>query len=307
MIRLGLTGYSLGHSLSPLIHAAALRVCGLEGDYSLFPVPPDDRRGLQVLLERLRTGELTGLNVTIPHKQHVIPYLDKLSPTARVIGAVNTVYREDDCLCGDNTDAPAFLADLRHFLFEHGVDARSQSRQDTKKTKNLETSPLRAFMVDKKALALGAGGAARAVAWALFNDGWRVTVAARRVEQAEALVKDLGTGAGPGWLEPAPWEPGTLERCGNGTQLIVNATPIGMSPKSGFSPWEGLPFPAGAAVYDLVYNPRQTLLVEQARRAGLHATTGLGMLVEQAALAFEIWTGRRVPHEVLFSAVEASC
>lgn len=110
---LGLIGYPLGHSLSPKIHAAALRSCGLAGDYSLFPVHPDDAQGLRDLLARVRSGELQGLNVTIPHKQNVIPYLDELTSTAESIGAVNTIYLQENKLIGHNTDAPGFLADLK--------------------------------------------------------------------------------------------------------------------------------------------------------------------------------------------------
>ncbi len=113
---LGLIGYPLGHSLSPKIHAAALRSCGLDGDYSLFPIHPDDRQSLKGLLARVRSGEIQGLNVTIPHKQNVMPFLDELTPTARAIGAVNTIYLREAKLVGDNTDAPGFLEDLKRFL-----------------------------------------------------------------------------------------------------------------------------------------------------------------------------------------------
>src|SRR3972149_5723580 len=116
MIQLGLTGYPLGHSLSPKLHAAAFKSVGLDGEYQLYPVSPDDRSGLPQLLGRVRSGELLGLNVTIPHKQVVIPFLDELSPSARAIGAVNTVYLKDGKLIGHNTDAPGFTADLKRTL-----------------------------------------------------------------------------------------------------------------------------------------------------------------------------------------------
>ncbi|MBP8165199.1 MAG: hypothetical protein KAX86_07130, partial [Anaerolineales bacterium] len=103
MIRLGLIGYPLGHSLSPKIHTAALKASGLQGDYSLFPIHPDDKQGLKDLLARVRAGELRGLNVTIPHKQNVIEFMDELTPTANVIGAVNTIYMRENKLIGDNT------------------------------------------------------------------------------------------------------------------------------------------------------------------------------------------------------------
>src|ERR1051325_2703611 len=145
--KLGLIGYPVSHSLSPKIQNAALKHCGLEGDYSLFPVRPDDKQGLKDLLECVRSGEITGLNVTIPHKQNVMESLDELTPVAKVIGAVNIVYRRQDKLIGDNTDAPGFLADVKKFVNQ---EIRKQGNRD--------------------ALILGAGGSARAVVHALVND-----------------------------------------------------------------------------------------------------------------------------------------
>lgn len=273
MFNLGLIGYPLGHSLSPKIHAAALAACGLSGSYSLFPIAPDDVSGLQVLLARLRSGEIHGLNVTIPHKQNVIRLLDDLTETAQSIGAVNTISRRNDRLIGDNTDAPGFLSDLNRLL---------------------------EIQKPKSALVLGAGGSARAVTYALAGAGWQVTIAARRLEQAQALVESLGTAhnriTSITWSELKAWR----------GDLLVNTTPLGMTPAVNTSPWpEGLPLPPGVAVYDLVYNPRETRLVREARAAGLPALTGLGMLIEQAALAFQIWTGCRPPREPLWQAVES--
>src|SRR5688572_2590105 len=104
--QLGLIGYPVHHSLSPKIHNTALKACALEGDYSLFPIAPDDVQGLKDLLDRVRSGEITGLNVTIPHKQNVIQFLDELTVTANSIGAVNTIYLSNNKLVGNNTDAP---------------------------------------------------------------------------------------------------------------------------------------------------------------------------------------------------------
>ena len=109
MIQLGLIGYPLGHSLSSKIHAAALKASGLDGSYSLFPIAPEDKQGLKDLFARVRSGEITGLNVTIPHKQNVIELMDELTLTAKAIGAVNTIYMRENKLIGDNTDAPGFL------------------------------------------------------------------------------------------------------------------------------------------------------------------------------------------------------
>ena len=272
MIALGLAGYPLGHSLSPRIHAAALTSCGLEGSYSLFPIRPEDMDVLKNLIEHVREGAIVGLNVTIPHKQNVIQFLDTLTPTAKAIGAVNTVYVRDRKLIGDNTDAPGFLSDLKKFL------ATGRRR-----------------LGELNALVLGAGGSARAVIYALVNDGWKVTIAARRSEQARQLAAYFRK-ASVGVSDLQTFQPSNL-------QLIVNTTPIGMSPNVDQSPWpENLPFPPGAVIYDLVYNPRQTKLVRDACLQGLYATTGLGMLVEQAALSFELWTGCHPPREALFKA-----
>src|SRR5687768_13989855 len=174
MIKLGLLGYPLGHSLSPRIHTAALQARGLDGNYSLFPIEPQDTQGLKDLLQRVRTGEITGLNVTIPHKQMVIEFMDELTPTAKAIGAVNVIYSKENKLIGDNTDAPGFLADLNRFL-----------------TLECDSSSARSGMlsqIQKKVLVIGAGGSARAVVYALSNNGWNVTIASRRIEQAEQLA-----------------------------------------------------------------------------------------------------------------------
>ena len=278
--KLGLLGYPLSHSLSPQIHTAALGACALDGDYSLFPFSPDDQQGMKNLLTRLRTSELHGLNVTIPHKQTVIEFLDELTPTAQAIGAVNTIYMKDSKLIGDNTDAAGFLSDLSKFLPE-------------------STSPTGrgAGVREKSAIILGAGGSARAVVYALLHDGWKVTLAARRIEQAQQLADSFSN---------------FQLRITSITDLrlltfdvLVNTTPLGMVPNTDQSPIpENLSLPSNVFVYDLVYNPRETKLVRDAHSQGLQATTGLGMLIEQAGLSFEIWTGHHPPRDVLWNAIE---
>ena len=283
MIQLGLIGYPLGHSLSPKIHGAALKACGVEGSYLLFPILPDDKQGLKDLLDRIRSGEICGLNVTIPHKKNVIELMDMLTPAAQSIGAVNTVYMHDRKLTGGNTDAPGFLSDLKNFLDpeRNNFSPPMQGQVDT---------------LPKKALVLGAGGSARAVVYALVNDGWSVTITARRIEQARELA---GRFDGVDIMEL-----NFHDIQSSPPHLIVNTTPVGMTPNVDQSPWpEALPFP-DAVVYDLVYNPRETLFVKNARANGLQAATGLGMLIEQAALAFEIWTGHNPPRVILRNAAE---
>ncbi len=282
MIRLGLTGYPLAHSLSPRLHMAALTACGLEGEYRLYPVAPDDKQALQALTARLRSGELTGLNVTLPHKQNVLPFLDELTPEARAIGAVNTLYLRKGRLIGHNTDAAGFRADMGRLF--------------------VCPPP------EKRALVIGSGGGARAVVYVLLRDGWEVTVAALLLDQAEALAESLGRAAGGGSVRVIPAETGAIRAAASSLALIVNASPVGMTPHHQAMPWpEEAPFPPGAAVYDLVYHPRETRLARAARRAGLKALTGLGMLVEQAALAFECWTGTSAPRAAMFASVEEIC
>jgi shikimate dehydrogenase len=271
----GLIGYPLGHSISPVLHRAALDAAELQGEYQLFEAPPlpEGEKVLAKLFEELRTRQLHGLNVTIPHKQNIFPYLDDITPAAQQIGAVNVVFCQDGRLMGDNTDAAGFLADLERFL-------EAQHRQSG------------------SALVLGAGGSARAVVYALATAGWGVTVAARRVEQARALAEQIG----PGHIQSIQLNPAELLSTGE-VNLLVNTTPLGMHPHASASPWpDNISLPGGAVVYDLVYNPPQTHLMQAAETAGLPACNGLGMLVEQAALSFERWTGHSADREAMHQA-----
>ncbi len=282
----GLIGYPLGHSLSPRLHAAALRSVDLAGEYRLLPIPPNTEGGdaIRDLLEQLRSGELHGLNVTIPHKQSVLPWLDELTPVTRATGAANTLFHRNGRLTGDNTDAPAFLTTLHTLGLLNGVTGTENE------------PPL--------GLILGAGGAARAVSHALLSAGWSVAVAARRMDQARQLAGKFAGALQP----PAPLalEPEAIGGfvASNRVVLIVNATPLGMSPQAEVSPWPtGLSLPSRAFVYDLVYNPPETALLRAARAAGLTGINGLPMLVEQAALAFECWTGLSPSRQAMLDAV----
>jgi len=310
---LGLIGYPLSHSLSPRLHCAALQAMRLAGDYRLYPVSPlpEGEGLLRNLLERLGKNELAGLNVTIPHKRAIIPYLDELSPAACAIGAVNTVFVRDGRLVGENTDAPGFLSDLERFLRITTVKSDAQLRSEGNR------------MMEKSAILLGAGGAARAIAYALVRSGWEVTIAARRVEQAEEIVGslqltthhleskadssqlsafNLQSLALSGSIIAVPLQKSSISNLKS--KIVINATPVGMWPEVNASPWpKGVPFPSGGRVYDLVYNPAETALMHAARLAGLPATNGLGMLIEQAALALETWTGQPAPRQPMWEAV----
>ena len=292
---LGLIGYPLGHSLSPRLHQAALKACGFEGDYRLYPVDPA-QEGLETLLSLLhdlRLGSLQGLNVTIPHKQTVLPFMEHLSPTAQAVRAVNTIVSLEGELVGENTDVEGFWTDLtkKFSVVAHKVYASKRLDPD-------------ADLLPREALVLGAGGSARAVVYALCQAGWNVSLAARRVEQAQALAETFAASE----VRLSGWELSHSALSGLFTEipirLIVNTTPLGMSPYEDTSPWpENLDFPGQAFVYDLVYNPAETRLLQQARLAGLEAVNGLGMLVEQALLSFELWTGARPSADILYEAL----
>ena len=280
---LGLVGFPLEHSLSPQIHMAALKAQHLEGRYDLFPFPPTSEgfEGIQSLIEQMHRGDLHGLNVTIPHKITLIPYLDRLTPISRAIGAVNALRLEGDELVGDNFDCASFLADLTLQLKQAGLLALCQRP-------------------GRSALVLGAGGSARAVVYGLLSQGWQVSVASRQLAQAQELVHAFSLTSAITCCDLD----GLASSDVSGFDLIVNATPLGMHPGTGASPWpDGLPFPSAAFVYDLVYTPSETALLRSARSVGLPTANGLGMLVRQAAMSFCYWTGQEPPMEVMYGSI----
>ena len=276
MILTGLIGWPVEHSQSPAMHNAAFAAAGLDGRYVLLPVAPE--RIAEAVIG-LRALGFRGANVTVPHKQAVIPFLDALTPEARAIGAVNTiVVQKDGALLGTNTDAAGFWEDLR--------------------AQNVILSPT------EKTMVLGAGGSARAVVYALASHDIPVQVLARRPEQATNLVTSLQEHLpATAQLSAHAWP--QIRQLAPQTRLIVNCTPVGMSPHTNATPWpDALPFLPQHIVYDLIYNPRQTVLMAQARAAGARAHHGLGMLVRQGARAWTLWTGQTAPVAVMQAALQ---
>jgi shikimate dehydrogenase len=243
---------------------AAFAAAGLsQWRYELWETAPD---AVEARMREIRTTHtIMGANVTVPHKLAVVPFLDHVSPQASAIGAVNTIIKRDGGLLGDNTDWKGFLADL-HF---HGVKLASNSQ----------------------AVVLGAGGSARAIVYALISHGMRVTVVNRDDVRADQLVSSLaGEVTAPG--ATLAWA--SLEQLPEFLQsaLIVNCTSAGMSPDDYGTPWPyDLAFPKRAILYDLVYKPRVTALMREAASVGARVIGGIGMLAEQGAAAFELWTG----------------
>jgi shikimate dehydrogenase len=270
----GVMGWPVSHTLSPAMHNAAFRSLGLDWAYVPLPVHPDRVadavRGLYAL-------GFAGANVTVPHKQAVMPLIDELTPIARAVGAVNTiVVRADGSLLGDSTDGAGFLTDLA----SQGVEPAA--------------GPV---------IVLGSGGAARSVVFAFAEAGSQVYVVARSVEKAGELCQTVANGLPVGAPKPTAHEfPSALPALSESARLIVNATSLGLHADDPL-PWQdGLRFRADQVVYDLIYN-RPTRLLALAQADGARAIDGLGMLVHQGARAFELWTGMKAPVEVMAGAL----
>ncbi len=270
----GVIGDPVAHSRSPAIHNAAFAELGLLARYELWPTTAAD---LAERVASLRAEHILGANVTLPHKVAVLELLDRLDSEVRAIGAANTIIREaDGTLTGANTDAPAFLASLRE---DGGYEPAGQT-----------------------AVILGASGAARAAAVALVGAGIaRLCVVNRSLEKAEALLDDVLAAANAGPLLFA-LTPGDAELADTlaSTGLVVNATSVGWHGDETPLPAELLP--PGALIFDLVY--RSTRLLRDAAERGARPLDGAGMLVRQAALAFERWTGRPAPLDVMRAAMK---
>jgi shikimate dehydrogenase len=287
--RIGLLGWPVAHSVSPAMQNAAFRALGLPWRYELVPTPP---AALAVTLASLEGQGFRGANLTIPHKEAIMAHLDQVGAEARAIGAVNTLLECDGAWLGTNTDAAGFLAALRQAGFEPA---------------------------GRRALVLGAGGAARAVVHALGQVGCTCLVYNRSVERARRLAGALPAAAGPPGMAGKVATSEALAAEGvtanatvvdalpgldpDGLDLLVNATPVGQWPQTEASPWpEALALPSHWTVFDLVYNPVETRLLARARAAGARPVGGLEMLVHQGALALRLWTGREAPLEVMRSA-----
>lgn len=277
MVYAGIIGYPLRHSLSPVFQQAAFDHLGLAARYELWETPPES---VDNKVKRLRRPRYLGANVTIPYKEVVVPLLDELEPPVRALGAVNTVVNREGRLVGYNTDTIGFMLALRE---EGGVDPEGQ-----------------------RVVLLGAGGAARAIAFALLQAGVAsLTIINRTPERARRLLHSLEPGGRAGVAEQDSQEASeALARC----HLLVNATSVGMkhSSSEGECPLGEEPVPPSALVYDIVYSPEVTPLLRRATEAGARVLGGLPMLIYQGAASFELWTGQKAPLNIMFKAARAA-
>ena len=263
-----LIGDPVEHTMSPAMHNAAYKKLGLDYVYVPFHVKPDE---LAKAVAGLRALNVRGFNVTIPHKVSVIPLLDKLDSLAEKIGAVNTVVNTEGDLLGYNTDAEGFL----QALLENGIKPQG-----------------------KRVVVLGAGGASRAITYILAKNEARVTILNRQQELdwaediSRLIKKDFGK-------EVKVYELGQLAGAIENTDLLVNATSVGMSPASQDSPVPAQLLNKVPAVFDIVYNPIETRLLREAKAAGAKTISGVDMLAWQGALAFEKWTGQKAPLDLM--------
>jgi len=276
----GLMGWPVSHSLSPIMHNAAFEHLNMDWKYVPLPVHPDLVGAAVAGLQGLG---FVGANVTVPHKTAVLSHLDALSGDAQQIGAVNTLVLQanDDgtrLLEGDNTDCVGFLNSLQRAAIP---------------------------VANERVLVYGAGGSARAVVFGLLSSGVKqVMLLNRHVETAQALADQFGALA-HGRIHVLQATHEALIEFAPSASLLVNATPVGMSPHVEASIWpEGKSMPQHLSVVDLIYAPIQTQLIRQARKSGAQTLGGLSMLVEQGAAAFSIWTGEQAPVVIMQEACE---
>jgi len=271
----GVIGNPVGHSLSPAIHNAAFRTLGLNFVYLAWQVDAigDAVKGLRAL------GNFRGASVTIPHKVAAMQFLDQVEPTAKRIGAINTIVAEHGELTGYNTDATGALRALR----EGGVKLK-----------------------ERRIVVLGSGGAARAIAFALAAESGAEKLTLLGVEDSErtTLAKDIRSTAAV-TVEDSYLDESNLRRLLPDSHVLIHCTPVGMSPKSGETCVPASFLHEGLAVMDIVYNPRETQLLKDAKRAGCKTIPGLEMFLNQAVTQFELWTNQLAPVAVMRTVLES--
>jgi shikimate dehydrogenase len=264
----GVIGHPIGHSLSPTMHNAAFEMLKLDYAYLAFDVVP---QYLTEALQGIVALGIAGVNVTVPHKEAVIPLLDDLSSDARAIGAVNTIVNEGGKLSGHNTDLYGFVEMMKPF--QKAVEGEEMS-------------------------VIGAGGAARAVVYGLTTHYKPkvIHLLNRSLERANSLREFFARSIGFGQIDVVDLYMPSAETMLTQSKLVVNTTPLGMAPKDDDCPVrEQSVFRKGQILVDLVYNPPETKLLRLAKLSGATTVSGVEMLLHQGARSFELWTNRRMP------------
>lgn len=267
---LGIFGYPISHTLSPAMHNAVIKALGLDMVYLPFEVKPSS---LKEAINGIKSLGIIGVNITIPHKEAVIRFLDDISEEARLVGAVNTIVNKDRKLVGHNTDGSGYIASLKEEL---GFNPKS-----------------------KRIIIIGAGGAARGILVALaIKKPKAITVANRTLSRAVSLIKTFKEKFSDTKFEAIGIDDKMLKMSFNSADLLVNTTSVGMKQSKALKiPLETLP--KVAIVSDIIYNPLETALLKKAAKLGLATHSGLGMLIHQGARSFKLWTGFDAPIEVM--------
>lgn len=267
----GIIGWPVDDSLDPVMHNAAFAELGIDWAYIPLSVQPNH---LDQALKGVVALNIVGANVTVPHQQAVMRYMDELSDAARITGAVNTIHIQDRKFYGYNSDAIGFL----NATEEAGFNPKGM-----------------------RVAVLGAGAAARAVVYALARAkaSW-ITVFNRTAERAAFLVDDLAEAFPDSRLKSTGLNPESLAGLTGKVDMVINTTSVGMHPQSNASPWPtDVSIPPDIIFYDLVYDPLDTLFLQRAREAGAITIDGVGMFIHQGAFAFEKWTGQQAPLAVM--------
>lgn len=270
----GVFGYPVKHSASPAMHNAAFRTCNLDYVYLAFEVKPEL---LGQALGGLPALGIHGVNLTIPHKENALQFMDKLSSEAAAMGAVNTVVIEHNVLTGHDTDTEGFLKSLSE---ESGFKPQGQ-----------------------KAIVLGAGGASRAVLFGLAGAKIsEIVIANRTSARAEKLASETGRKFPEVKTKTIPLSTDSITEEMASCSLLVNTTPLGMNGENPIRNADCLH--KNLTVYDLIYIPQSTPLLKEAQKAGARTVSGLNMLVYQGAISFELWTGKKPPISIMKDAAE---
>ena len=260
----GIIGHPVAKSLSPAMHNAGIKHLKLDAEYKLFDIDPNDSDALANFCYETDLNNIGGFSVTMPHKQAIMAYMDHYDPLAKIVGSVNTVVNEESKLIGYNTDAMGAMTALRE----------------------------KTNLIGKKALVMGAGGAARAIAYSLKEFGVEVYIFNRTMEKAEALAEAFDLETIEFRLIPKA-----------DFDIIINATPVGSFPNTEESLLHSDQIPPHSVVMDIVTNPIETQLLKEAQKAGAQTISGERMLLHQAVGQFELWFNKKPPVEVMEKAL----
>ncbi|PYZ98716.1 shikimate dehydrogenase [Alteribacter lacisalsi] len=266
---MGVFGHPVAHSMSPVMHKAALGELNIEGSYEAYDIGPEE---LEDGIKSMKSEGYRGMNITLPHKVAVMDHLDAVSEEAEAIGAVNTIVNENGKLTGYNTDGQGFL------------DSVLEQVED---------------LSGKRVLLIGAGGASRAVAVSFARHGVKeLAITNRTLSKANEIAVRCKK-----WCDSRVLPATMAQAAFTGYDLIINTTSIGMSPDVNRMPMSLETVKRNALVCDLIYNPEETRWLREAEKKGAKTLNGIGMFINQGALAFEMWTGKKAPREAMKQAV----